>query len=45
MKILEEAMTRGHIESAFALLIFLGVTGSGKSLFKKTCVRTASSRV
>ena len=33
-KILKEAMTRGHIDSAFALLIFVGVTGSGKSLFK-----------
>ena len=28
-------MTGDYIESAFALLIFLGVTGSGKSLFKK----------
>ena len=34
-KILKEAMTRGHIDSALALLIFVGVTGSGKSLFKR----------
>ena len=31
----KEAMTKGYIESALALLIFVGVTGSGKSLFKK----------
>ena len=29
-----EAMTKGFIESALALLILVGVTGSGKSLFK-----------
>ena len=33
-RILREAMDTGYIESAFALLIFVGVTGSGKSLFK-----------
>ena len=31
----KEAMTKGYIESALALLILLGVTGSGKSLFKR----------
>ena len=30
-----EAMTKGCIQSALALLIFVGVTGSGKSLFKR----------
>ena len=34
-KILKEAMTQGYIESALALLILVGVTGSGKSLFKR----------
>ena len=29
-----EAMTKGYVESALALLILEGVTGSGKSLFK-----------
>ena len=28
-------MTQGYVESAFALLILLGVTGSGKSLFER----------
>ena len=31
----KEAMTRGFIEAALAILIFVGVTGSGKSLFKR----------
>ena len=31
----EEAMTRGYVESALALLILVGVMGSGKSLFKR----------
>ncbi|CAI8049999.1 G-type lectin S-receptor-like serine/threonine-protein kinase At1g61420 [Geodia barretti] len=30
-----DAMTQGYVESAFALLILLGVTGSGKSLFQR----------
>ena len=30
----DEAMTEGYIESALTLLILVGVTGSGKSLFK-----------
>ncbi|CAI8052571.1 Membrane-associated guanylate kinase, WW and PDZ domain-containing protein 3 [Geodia barretti] len=34
-KLYEESMTRGYIESALALLILVGVTGSGKSLFKR----------
>ena len=34
-KLYEEAMTRGYVESALALLILVGVTGSGKSLFKR----------
>ena len=35
IKLYEEAMTRGSIKAALAILIFVGVTGSGKSLFKK----------
>ena len=31
----EDTMKRGYIESALALLILVGVTGSGKSLFKR----------
>ena len=34
-KLYQEAMRKGCIVSAFALLILLGVTGSGKSLFKR----------
>ena len=34
-KSLKEAMTKGYVESAFALLILMGVTGSGKSLFQR----------
>ena len=31
----EEAMTKGYIESALTVLILVGVTGSGKTLFKR----------
>ena len=34
-KLYEEAMTRGYIESDLALLILVGVMGSGKSEFKR----------
>ena len=34
-EIYDEAMTKGYIESALALLILMGVTGSGKSLFQR----------
>ena len=34
-KLYEEAMSKGYIESALALLILVGVTGSGKTLFKR----------
>ena len=33
-KLYEEAMTKGYIETSLALLILVGVTGSGKTLFK-----------
>ena len=33
-KLLEDAMTKGYIESALTILIFVGVMGSGKTLFK-----------
>ena len=35
IKLYEEAMTRGSIKAALAILIFVGMTGSGKSLFQK----------
>ena len=34
-KLYEEAMTRGYVESALPLVLFVGVTGSGKTLFKR----------
>ena len=34
-KKLEEAMRMGYIESALPLVLFVGVTGSGKTLFKR----------
>ena len=34
-RLYEEAMTKGFIKAALAILIFVGVTGSGKSLFKR----------
>ena len=34
-KLYEEAMERGYIESALPLVLFVGVTGSGKTLFKR----------
>ena len=34
-KLYEEAMKRGYIESALPLVLFVGVTGSGKTLFKQ----------
>ena len=33
-KLWKEAMTKGYIESALTILIFVGVMGSGKTLFK-----------
>ena len=33
-KLYEEAMERGYVESALPLVLFVGVTGSGKTLFK-----------
>lgn len=34
-KLLDKAMKSDYIDSALALLLFVGVTGSGKSLFKR----------
>ena len=34
-KLYNEAMKRGYVESALPLVLFVGVTGSGKTLFKR----------
>ena len=34
-KLYDEAMKRGYVESALPLVLFVGVTGSGKTLFKR----------
>ena len=34
-RLYDEAMKRGYIESALPLVLFVGVTGSGKTLFKR----------
>ena len=34
-KLFEKAMKRGYVESALPLVLFVGVTGSGKTLFKR----------
>ena len=34
-KLYDEAMRKGYVESALPLVLFVGVTGSGKTLFKR----------